>query len=267
MPGRGDRHGRSISGRRGGPHKARYAPAWRRALSIRTAPGVGCCSSAPMPAVDRTELAHLRSLLLPLLLLLLPPSGRRRGRGRSSRIGPAAGIAGRGGSPPSTPHTSHAHAARGAPARTRSAGRRGSSKVARRARAGAPGRGHAWAFWHNPATGLRQTNPWACADPHAANPSPLPRRRWRGLGGQGGRGCGGECPRSARWRGRSERSARANQRCDRSGGGSVVGVRRSAKEAGTALQWWHRAGLGWGDGGGRRRQSISVRCGGWSRWT
>ena len=85
-----------------------------------------------------------------------------------------------------------------------------------------------------------------------------------GLGGQVG---GGECPRSARWRGRSERSARANQSPDRSGGGSVVGVRRSAKEAGTALQWWHRAGLGWGDGGGRRRQSISVRCGGWSRWT
>ena len=40
---------------------------------------------------------------------------------------------------------------------------------------------------------------------------------------------GGECPRSARWRGRSGRSARANQRPDQSGGGSFVGVRRSAK--------------------------------------
>ena len=45
---------------------------------------------------------------------------------------------------------------------------------------------------------------------------------------------GGGCPRSARWSGRSVRTARANQRPDQKSGGLFVGCAALGKEAGTA---------------------------------
>ena len=83
---------------------------WRR-----TSPAAGLLRTpAAVRPCPRSAVRELPCRVLLLLLLLPALSGRRRGRGRPCRIGPAAGTAGMGGAPPSTAEHSE---------RTRRAGR------------------------------------------------------------------------------------------------------------------------------------------------